>query len=370
MAVHYTVYHDINIMMGNKYSTIYNRQILSKILSTSKNSITIMPRILVLGATGYLGNQIAKTLRRTGQHTVFALTRSSASSSKLARDELIPVICQDPINDKDALSKAILVNRIDLIIDSTSAYGDGAKMLSTIVTVGEEMVAGYQASGIEIGPKLGYIYISGAWVHGETSTEASDLDQVGVRTSEAPALDMVSWRPDLERQVLASRRFLDVMILRPATMYGRTSPIWGAIFGPILSAVAENKRVARIQVLPTARSSLVHVDDVAEAATLGATQLSILSGTGVFPVFNLSSSVENISNILEAFKTAIIANSDSVGSLQLELVGPGEDIFLKALGSSVQVSSARARQLLNWCPKRLGFAQEMNIYAEAWKTGL
>jgi nucleoside-diphosphate-sugar epimerase len=237
-----------------------------------------------------------------------------------------------------------------------------------VANIGKQRCEQYKGQDCGAGPKLGYIYISGAWVHGETATEASDIDEVGLSTSEAPALDIVGWRPDLERQILKSREWLDVLILRPATMYGRTSAIWSALFGPIASAVKEGKHSVQIPVVPSSRSSLVHVDDVAEAVSLGVARLQLLSGTSVYPVFNLSSSTEDIGDVLRSFAVEMSANSGSKTPVQLELLGPGDDVFLAALGSSVQVSSARAGQLLHWTPRRIGFVRDMRIFAMAWES--
>ncbi|KAK2608639.1 hypothetical protein QQS21_002868 [Conoideocrella luteorostrata] len=328
-----------------------------------------MPRILVLGATGYLGTQITKALHQTGHHTVYGSTRSPSSARNLVRDEIIPIILNDPANEPQPFIDAVHTNRIDVVIDATSAKGDSSKIIETVAQVGKERAQSYERQGIGSGPKLGYLYISGFWVHGETATEASDLDPVGLPTSQADPIDLVKWRPEIERQALATRPWLDVMILRPALTYGRASTIWAALFKPIFSAVKEGKQVAQLPVTLSARTSLVHVDDVAAAVSSAVTKLPLLAGSGTYPVFNLSSSIENMRDILEAFAASTNARYGSTAALQLDFVGPGDNLLFAALGSSVQVSSSRANQYLNWEPRRIGLVRRMDIFAQAWEAG-
>ncbi len=51
-----------------------------------------MLRVLILGATGYIGSALAGSLLRSGQYTVYGLGRSEAKAKQLAVAEIIPVI--------------------------------------------------------------------------------------------------------------------------------------------------------------------------------------------------------------------------------------------------------------------------------------
>lgn len=80
-----------------------------------------MPRILILGATGYLGNRIANLLVQTGQHTVYGVARSSEKALQLARDEITPVLCPDPVNNPEQYLCTIRSSSIDIVIDCAQA---------------------------------------------------------------------------------------------------------------------------------------------------------------------------------------------------------------------------------------------------------
>lgn len=88
-----------------------------------------MPRILLFGATGYLGSAIARALIQSGYHTVYGLSRSSGKASDLAAQEIVPVVCPDSANDPQPYLDAIRKYKIDIVIDATAAYGDSRKLL-------------------------------------------------------------------------------------------------------------------------------------------------------------------------------------------------------------------------------------------------
>lgn len=328
-----------------------------------------MPRILVLGATGYLGQSVAQALVRSGLHTVYGLCRSSQKAKSLAAQEVIPVICEDPASKPEPYLSTIRKSRIDVVIDCTAAYGDSAKFLASVKEVSQERLGTFKDEGVVKGPKMGYIYTSGAWVHGDSDDgHVSDLDPVGTKSAPSPSLDLVGWRPELERQVLAASDVLDVLIVRPAQMHGRSSSGWSALFGPIAQAVAEGKSQVQLPVAATSQSPVIHVDDVAEAICRGVGKISLFGGSSVYPVFDLVSTMENVRDILSAFAQAISKNRGKGDKLDLELVGPGDNAFFKALGSTVKFDSARARELLGWEPKRGGLVSHMEVFAQAWEA--
>ncbi|KIW98851.1 uncharacterized protein Z519_00514 [Cladophialophora bantiana CBS 173.52] len=148
-----------------------------------------MPRVLVFGATGYLGQAATQALVRSGLHTVYGLCRSASKAQSLTASEIILVMCEDPLN-------AVRSFRIDAVVDCTATYGDSAQFLADIKKVGTKEVAAP--------PKISFIYISGAWVHGNSDGPVTDMDPVGAKSAPTQPLHLVAWRPELERKVLAA----------------------------------------------------------------------------------------------------------------------------------------------------------------------
>lgn len=82
----------------------------------------------------------------------------------------------------------------------------------------------------------------------------------------SPAPELVAWPVDLEKQVLDAADVLDVMILRPALLYGRQLTIWSPFLAPLLNAARGGEtNLIEIPLAADARPGLVHVGDAARA---------------------------------------------------------------------------------------------------------
>ncbi len=211
-----------------------------------------MPRILIIGATGYIGSALADELLRSGNHTVYGLARNAAKANQLAAKEIIPV--SGSVTDAASYLSLIETAKIHIVVDCAAAYDGSNKILTDLIAAGKERLR-------EGGSKLGFVYTSGLWVHGSSTTQVSDLDPVGTLESEARVPRMVAgWRSKLEQDVLASRDVLDVMILRPAQTYGRESTFWSPYFGAIQEAKSSNKESVQIPFESTSMPALIHIE--------------------------------------------------------------------------------------------------------------
>lgn len=320
-----------------------------------------MPKVLILGATGYLGRQIANLLVQQGQHTVFGVARTPTKATQLAKEEIIPILCPDPVHEPEPYLSAIRSKHIDVVLDVAGADHGSHNFLHDVTRIGEERLIADKARGVK-GSKLGFIYCSGTWVHGSSNEQVNDLDIVGA-AAKTPPEKQVEWRVEMEKEVLQSADILDVMILRPALIYGRESTIWSSFIMPVYHAAQDESDTTTVEIPLEAdsRPGLIHVDDTASAFTKAIEKLHLISGTGVHPVFDLVTSQESMREIFDAlavcwgFKGSVV------------LKGSGGDVFAKAMSASLRGSSARAQQLLAWRPTRLnGFVQDMDIFAAAF----
>lgn len=324
-----------------------------------------MTKVLILGATGYLGNNLANILVRNGQHTVYGVARTATKAKQLAAQEIIPVLCPDPINEPSAYLSLIRSAHIDIVVDVAGANDGTYKILEDIKSISQERLDNYTKSGIK-GPKLGFIYCSGSWVHGSTEKRVNDLDLVGPEAI-APPAPLVTWRVALENSILNSSDILDVMILRPALLYGREHTIWTSYIAPLYEAARnqnqnqnQNPETIHIPLDPISKPALVHVDDAAVGFERAIEKLPLLSGTGVYPVFDLMTSQESMKDIIDALAQYFGFEG------RVELVGHGGDLFNEAMSTTFRGSSIRARQVLGWEPKRGGFVRDMDVYAAAF----
>jgi len=202
------------------------------------------------------------------------------------------------------------------------------------------------------------------WIHGDSTRAVSDLDPVGLPHSIAQPPAMLSWRPTLEREILAGSDVLNVAIVRPACMYGKNQSAFGLYFGPMLGAAKGNEAKLSIAASKEVMMALVHVDDCAEGVLAVANKIDILSGTGVSPVFDFIGCYENMGVIMD--QAAQILGFKGT----LELAGPGDDMMAQAMCTGVKGDSCRAKSLLGWMPRKKSFVQELDIHVKAFLASL
>ncbi|KAF5641525.1 hypothetical protein F25303_6869 [Fusarium sp. NRRL 25303] len=322
-----------------------------------------MPKVLIIGATGYLGSRICNVLINSGQHRVYGIARNEAKAKSLAVAEVTPVTCPDPINEPDSYLNAIRNFNIDVVVDVSGANQESAKFLADVKAIGQERLNKAESTGLTHAPKLGFIYCSGTWVHGSSDKLVNDLDIVGLEATTPPA-PLIAWRVAHENAVLTASDVLDVAVLRPALIYGGESTIWTAFFLPLLQASRHRSLdTLRIPLSVDSRPGLVHVSDVATGFQKAIEKLSLINSSSVYPVFDLVTSQESMSEMF----AALASHWGCKG--RWELVGSGNDLFAEAMGTSFRGSSDRAKQLLGWQPTRVnGFVADMDIYADAFAS--
>jgi nucleoside-diphosphate-sugar epimerase len=319
-----------------------------------------MVNILVIGATGYIGKALCQSLVQSGDHRVHGLARTLDKAKSLIRDEVVPII--GSISETAELSKAIVDNQIDTVVDLSGTSNGTYVLLSMLKEIaGTRLQAATQAN-VRIS-KLGFIYCSGTWVHGSSNSQVNDLMPVGVLAPTPPA-KITSWRPQLEQEIISSSNILNVMVIRPCLVYGRSSAIWSTLFQPIYQAVQNEAAEAIVAAEPPSRPGLVHVDDVASGFHAAIDKLPLVSDSGVYPIFDLFTSQESMRDILETVAKELGFKGT------VKLAGCGDDNFAEAMSTSGNCNSGRAKQILGWQPKKYGFVQGMDIYVKAWVANL
>lgn len=322
-----------------------------------------MPKILIIGATGYLGQTLALSLIRSGNHTVYGIARSPEKAVGLARQEITPVLCPDLVKDPQPVLDAIQQHNIAVVV-ACGADQEAAKVLEVTLAAGKQRLEQYQKINF-IGPKLGFVYTSGTWVHGSSLSPITDLDPAGTPLSPTPSPELVAWRPAMEQQVLRAKDVLDVIVVRPGLIYGRSSAIWKSFFDPVVAAAKAGQPSVQVP-LEAGRPNLVHVDDAAKGVHRAVDKLPLLSGTGVYPVFDLVGQTESMQDVFDAFARAVGYDGS------VELVGADDEkyagikAFADAMSTSGSNASGRAKSLLDWQPRRTAFAADMAVYAAAF----
>jgi len=295
-------------------------------------------RVLIIGASGHIGFGVARAFRRAG-HIVYGLVRSEAKAHRLAREEIIPVIGDAEKPD----TWLAIAKKVSVIVDAAASYQNAKKFSTDVFSTAVEAAKGRHTP-------ITFIYTSGVWVHG-SSTEVKDESDLLVN---APA--MVAWRPEFERHVLSHNKEthnLRTVVLRPGAVYGYGGSLTHSWFDTA-------SKGAELVIPGTAGTkwSLVHVDDLADAYVRAAHRAELVHGQ-VFLLANPQS--ESLGDMFHAL-TRVTKHKAHV-----KYVKPS-DPFTECLALNIVVSSHKARVLLGWEPKHLGFADGIESFHEVWKA--
>jgi nucleoside-diphosphate-sugar epimerase len=317
-----------------------------------------MVNVLIIGATGYIGQAFCSSLIRSGNHRVFGLARTPEKARELEKEEVIPIL--GSITENAQLLTSIDDFHINIIVDVSGAAKESYALLKAVKEIGAARLAMGKEMGSPIA-KLGFIYCSGTWVHGSSNETVNDLIPVGSDTSPQKSAELAAWRPALENAIIAAKDVLDVMVVRPALVYGRSSAIWSSFLEPLRKAAQEGLVSTSVSLDADSRPGLIHVDDAASGLHTAIDKLPLISGTGVYPIFDLVTSQESMRDIFD------FAAKEMGFKGKVELAGAGEDLFAKAMSTSLNGSSGRAKTILGWEPKRTsGFVQSMDVFVKAW----
>jgi len=314
-----------------------------------------MVRVFVLGATGFIGNPTALALRRHG-HIVYGLARTAEKATELSKQEIIPVI-GDAVKPETWLS---VIENVDIVIDSSSSGGGMSETVFNALK-SHPRVTGRRVSQ----PKLGFIYISGLWVHGhgEDDELVSDLIPVGTHEKRKPA-PLVAWRPEFEESLLEARGQIDVIISRPGILFGGSGSLFNIWWGPLAAAVKAQKTNEPVSIVgrPTTQLALIHKDDLAEALLKTVEKFDILSQL-TYPVFDINAATETVGDVNKAVAKVLGVTGE------IQYVAPSNP-FEEALSTSLVEENSRTRILLDWEPKHLSLKFHAKIYAQAWLSGI
>ncbi len=315
-----------------------------------------MPNVLILGGTGYLGLSLGQSLLRSGNYSVWGLARTAEKAKLLTTNEINPVV--GDVSDPATITSAIAKASIDVVIDATSAYEQASTILKAVIQASKARRDALTKEGA-VGPKLGFVYTSGSWVHGSPKERVSDLTPVGNSLASSKPATAVSWRPGHEQAILAARDTLNIAILRPGAMYGRTSWVWGTWWGGVLAA-SKSGSMDAIQVPADceAVTGCIHVDDVVSAFHAAVDRIDGL--LGAWPVFDLVGETISIEEIMGAVKEILKVKAP------LKYAGTHGNPFLEALSLVSKDDASRARIVMGWQAKRTEFLLNMPVYVKAW----
>jgi len=295
-------------------------------------------KILVTGATGYIGFAVAQACRRAG-HIVYGLVRTEEKGVILQQHEIIPVI-----GDADDPSKwSHYVEIAQIIIDNVMAGPNFGSSNRKLVDLCASLQKGHLTKR--------YIYTSGILTYGDHPNEIVDENTPGKPSQ------FVKWRTDFEQYILSLKQ-IEAVVLRPAFVYGGEC---GVTNGNFLYSMGFDKNTDHAIVYgnPDKMWSMVHVDDLADAFVR---VVEAGSGTVSGQIFNVADDSRNsCTQVMEAMARTIGAKGKT------EFLPPF-DFWTSFTEAWVVTCNKKARSVLGWQPKHGPFVDEVSLCHSAWKA--
>jgi nucleoside-diphosphate-sugar epimerase len=296
-------------------------------------------KVLVTGATGFLGSNVAKTVRRSG-HQVYALVRNEKSAivKDLIQHEVAIVKgdLQNPDTYMSAIEKADVI--IHTVLDFANPVGTDKMFLETLSKVAKKDSRNRTL-----------IYTTGCSIYGKVPELIMDENTEG--NPQSP----LSFRMGLEKEVMQLEGYRKI-ILRPGFFYGKN-----ALSGMSADWFEAGKSGNATYFGDTEKGwSWVHIDDLADAYVK-----VIEAGAKVADeIFCIAD--EQRLKCLDVF-TACVRAAGYTGDIKKAAM-PANDWFGNASDQNEFVTSHKANAILNWYPKHTGLLDEIDMYYKAWET--
>jgi nucleoside-diphosphate-sugar epimerase len=280
-------------------------------------------RVLVTGATGYIGAAVVDALGARG-HVVVATARTRRARAALLTIGLSPVAA----DLREPQSLAAAAAGCDAVVHAAATQDE---------EMGPVEQAAVRALLAAAEDGAAFVYTSGVWVYpsapaGRLLDEDSATDPVAT----------LAWRPALEAEVLAARgRGLRTAVIRPGMVYGHGG-------GPLnqFAANAGADGIPRYVGDGENSWSLVHVEDLAELYALvleRAPAGTLVNGVAGPPL--------RVRDLAEAAAAGAGLPAPAAWPVAAAVSEVGE-ADADGVTRDHRISGERARTLLGWDPPR------------------
>jgi nucleoside-diphosphate-sugar epimerase len=299
-------------------------------------------KVFMTGATGFIGNAVARALRRSG-HEVSGLARSEDKAKALWREEVRPVLgdLRKPESYAGAARDA------EVVIHAAAELGKDMSDLDRQTV--ERLLGAVKDAKL---PRT-FIYTSGCWVYGNTG-----MEKVTEGTARKP-LPLVAWRPAHEDMVLAATSGLvATSVIRPGCVYGGRGSLTSMWFES-----AEKEGAARIVGEGNNRWAMIHREDLADAYA------RVIEKRVRGESFNLA---DRSRYTVREMASAASRAAGKSGEVRLTPLADAAKVmpppFAEALAVDQHLDAWKAVQVLGWNPRFGGFVDDADLYYRAWKA--
>jgi nucleoside-diphosphate-sugar epimerase len=297
-------------------------------------------RVFVTGASGYIGNVVARTFREKG-HTVYGLVRSQENADLLSLNEIWPVFGE--LEKLESYAK--ILEEVEVVVHC--AFDATEKGVERDLTFIDAVLNTYSKSSLS----HAFIYTSGVWVYGSTGYKTVD------EASPLNPIDIVKWRPEHEQKILkATSPYLRTVVMRPGCVYGSVGGLTNFFFTSTQNGAVSMVGNGRN------RWTMVHVQDLAHAYVSAAEK----EVTGV--ILNVTDDTNpTVQDLAEAVARSA-GKPGQIHSLSSEEAEKQFGSLVQGLTIDQEVNNARIKRLLHWQIHHASFIHDVDIYYNAWKA--
>lgn len=293
-------------------------------------------RVFLTGATGYIGGTIAQSLLAAG-HQVVGLARSDEAAERLTAVGV--TAHRGDLKDLESLKRGAAA--AEGVIHTGFSVDDWGKL---DVAFAQERAAVESMLDTLKGTGKPFLYTSGAGVFAETG------DRIVDETASPDAKEDVGLRIPIEQTVVqAAEQNIRTIVIRPGLVYGNGgSQIMHAIAGLVRQAGGTHT-VGNGQ----NAWSAVHVEDLADLY-LKAVENG-LAGTIFHAASEDEASMHDIASAIA--RTLNLQSPATVWPVEAAkgALGP----LAEGLASNKRISAAKAREVLEWRPQRIGLIDDI-----------
>jgi nucleoside-diphosphate-sugar epimerase len=296
-------------------------------------------RILVTGATGYVGHAVVRELSAAG-HEVTGLVRNAEKAAIVERLGARAVLgdIKDPGSYREAAADQ------DALVHTAFEYS--AEGVDADRKAVGTLIAAALAGKVQV-----LVYTSGIWVLGETG----DTPAFEGATTDHPAA-LVAWRPAHEKMVLAAANdFLATAVVRPGMVYGGAGGLIGSYFES-----AEKRGASQYIGNGRNRIPMIHVED------LGRYYKAVVEhrGRGVFHA--VDGNAVQLADVARAASEAA-GQGGATRSLPLDEARQKMGPIVDALTLDQVIESGRNVEL-GWRPLHESFLGEAEAAYREWQA--
>lgn len=286
-------------------------------------------KVLVIGATGFLGSAITQSLQSRG-HDIVAMVRSPRQLPNGVASRVAD------LSDISAVEAAVEPD-VDVVVHAATPLGDWN--LERAAVAAAQKALGH--------PSKKFIYVSGVWVLGP-STVAGDTTRHHDETSPVNPIALVEGRASLEADVLTST--VTGIVIRPGILHGRGAGIPALMTGWAI----ERGHGVFVGADDAVTWACVHVDDAAELVAL-----AVEAGTRASILHAVSEPAVPVARIAAAADATVGGAGVARRWHPEEAAEELGFAFAEALALSQRVEATHTRSL-GWRPTREGVIEDIH----------